>query len=141
HSSYLTECRGRGDGTVPPMVEPSQAIDRLNRIYGRHKGARALHARGAFYTGTFTASSEAARLCRAEAFSGKPVPVLVRLSNAAGNPHHGDDKQDLRGLAVKFQAPGGDTDLVAQTAPRLPVRDVESFLEFARASRRPLRFP
>jgi catalase len=65
----------------------------------------------------------------------------VRWSNAAGNPHLSDEKQDLRGMAVKFQGPGGDTDLVAQTAPRLPMRTVEGFLEFARASRRPMRFP
>jgi catalase len=123
------------------MVDPSQAIDRINRIYGRHPGHRALHARGTFYTGTFTASSEASRLTRAEAFSGKPVPVLVRLSNAAGNPHQSDEKQDLRGMAVKFQAPGGDTDLVSQTAPRIPVRTVEDFLDFTRVSRKPFAFP
>jgi catalase len=123
------------------MIEPSEAIDRINKVFGRHPGCRALHARGSFYSGRFTASKEAAALCRAEPFSGKPVPVLVRWSNAAGNPQVSDEKQDLRGMAVKLQAPGGDVDLVAQTQPRLPVRTVEDFLTFLRASRRPSALP
>ena len=73
------------------MLDPRDAIDRINDIYGRHPRHRALHARGTFYTGTFTATPEATALCTAEPFSGDPVPVLVRWSNGGGNPERHDN--------------------------------------------------
>ena len=117
------------------MLDPREAIDRINHVYGSHAGHRALHARGSFYSGTFTGSSAARSLCRAAMFSGDPVPVLVRWSNAGGDPNRPDQAPDIRGMAVKFQAPGGDTDLVAQTQPRFPVRTPEDFLGLLQASR------
>jgi catalase len=123
------------------MLEPSDAIDRINQVYGRHPHHRALHARGTFYTGTFTATPEATALCSAAAFSGDPVPVLVRWSNGGGNPERPDKAQDVRGMAVKFQAPGGDTDLLGQTGPRFPVRTPEEFLSMTAAAQRQATFP
>ena len=43
------------------MLDPEVAIDRINGAYGRHARSRALHAKGRFYEGTFTASAEAGR--------------------------------------------------------------------------------
>jgi len=123
------------------MLEPSDAIDRINQIYGRHPHHRALHARGTFYTGTFTASPEATALCAAAPYSGDAVPVLVRWSNGGGDPGRPDQAQDVRGMAVKFQAPGGDTDLLGQTAPRFPMRTPEEFLSMTAAAQRPATFP
>jgi catalase len=123
------------------MLNPQEAIDRLNRVFGRHAGHRALHARGYFYTGTFTATPEATTLCRAEPFAGTAVPVLVRWSNGSGNPKSSDQVQDVRGMAVKFQAPGGDTDLLGQTSPRFPVRRPEDFISMVEAGKRPATFP
>lgn len=123
------------------MLDPREAIDRINQVYGSHPGHRALHARGSFYSGTFTGSAAARRLCRAAPFSGDPVPALVRWSNAGGNPNRPDKAPDIRGMAVKLQAPGGDTDLVSQTQPRFPVRTPEDFLSLMKASRQRLTFP
>jgi catalase len=123
------------------VLNPGEAIDRINRVYGSHAGHRALHARGSFYVGTFTGSAEARRLCRAAPFSGDPVPVLVRWSNAGGDPSRPDQVPDIRGMAVKIQAPGGDLDLVAQTQPRFPVRTPEDFLSLTQAAARRLTFP
>ena len=123
------------------MLDPREAIDRINRIYGSHAGHRALHAQGSFYTGTFTGSAPARRLCRAAPFSGAPVPVLVRWSNAGGDPTRSDRAPDIRGMAVKLQAPGGDVDLVAQTQPRFPVRTPEDFLSLTQAAQHRLTFP
>ena len=123
------------------MLEPSDAIDRINQIYGRHPHRRALHARGTFYTGTFTASPEATALCAAAPYSGDAVPVLVRWSNGAGNPDRPDQAQDVRGMAVKFQAPGGDSDLLGQTAPRFPMRTPEEFLSMTAAAQHRATFP
>jgi catalase len=125
----------------PKVLDPREAIDRINRAYGTHPGHRALHAHGSYYTGTFTGSPEARRLCRAAAFSGDPVPVLVRWSNAAGDPGRPDKAPDIRGMAVKFRAPGGDLDLVAQTQPRFPVRTPEDFVSLTYASQHRLTLP
>ena len=119
------------------MLDPRDAIDRINDIYGRHPHHRALHARGTFYTGTFTATPEATALCRAEPFSG----VLVRWSNGGGNPERHDNHPDVRGMAVKLQGDGGDTDLLGQTSPRFPVRTPEDFISMTAAAQGQLTFP
>ena len=141
-SPFRTETCAEGCGRYcPSVLDPREAIDRINAVYGSHAGHRALHAHGSFYTGTFTATSEAGRLCRAAPFSGDPVPVLVRWSNAGGDPDRPDRVPDVRGMSVKLQAPGGDIDLVAQTQPRLPVRTPEDFLGLISASRRRWALP
>lgn len=101
--------------------------------FGRHPGYRALHARGTVLAGTFTARPEAARLSRAAHLQGEPIRVTARFSNGAGNPKLPDYAPDVRGLALKFYLPDGSrTDIVAQTAPRFPVRTPEAFLELLR---------
>jgi catalase len=123
------------------MLDPREAVDRINQVYGRHPHHRALHARGTFYTGSFTASPEATALCRAEPFSGDRIPVLVRWSNGGGDPGRPDKAQDVRGMAVKLQAPGGDVDLLGQTSPRFPVRTPEAFLSLTEAAQHRATFP
>jgi catalase len=123
------------------MLEPREAIDRINAVFGSHPGYRALHARGSFYSGTFTATPEATALCRAEPFGGSKVPVLVRWSNGGGNPEVPDKAADVRGMSVKLKAPGGDADLLGQTSPRFPVRTPEDFVTMTEAVRRPVTLP
>jgi len=125
------------------MAEPTpeQAINRIKKVYGDHAGYRTLHAKGAYYSGTFLPTPEAAARCRALHFQAE-VPVLVRWSNGSGNPHHGDGGQDVRGLAVKFRLPDGtSTDLLGQTAPRFPVRTPHSFLQLVEATGDPRKLP
>ena len=123
------------------MLDPREAIDRVNRVFGSHPKHRSLHARGTFYEGTFTASSEAAALTTAAAFSGAATPLLLRWSNGSGNPHHSDKGPDVRGMAVSFRAPGGNFDLLGQTSPRFPVRTPEDFIALTEASQKPAFFP
>jgi catalase len=124
------------------MLDPEQAIDRINGVFGSHPGHRALHAKGAFYAGTFTATAEAAALSRAGHLQGDPVPVRVRWSNGAGNPRSPDKAPDVRGMAVSFRlADGTATDLLGQTAPRFPVRTPEDFIDFVEASKNPVNLP
>ena len=128
------------------MLEPREAIDRISAVYrGPHPGSRALHAKGSFHTGTFTASADAAALCRAAPFQGDPVPVLVRWSNASGHPRSRDTSQDVRGMAVSFRpdlaTAAGAFDLLGQTAPRFPVRIPEAFVAFTEAVAKPATLP
>jgi catalase len=124
-----------------PELDPEVAIDRLARVYAGPHGARTLHAKGRFYSGTFTASPEAAELCRAAHLQGAPVPVTVRWSNAGGHPRGSDKAPDVRGMAVKLHTGAGDTDLLGQTAPRFPVRDAEAFVQLAESGGKPWLLP
>ena len=124
------------------MVEPEQALDRINGVFGRHDGSRTLHAKGAFYAGTFTATARAAALCRAGHLQGSAVPVWVRWSNGSGHPRNSDKGADVRGMAVSFRLSDGTaTDLLGQTAPRFPVRTPEAFLQLTEAAGNPLKLP
>jgi catalase len=123
-------------------VEPDDAIDQINAVFGSHPGHRALHAKGAFYSGTFTATPAAARLSRALHLQGEPVPIRVRWSNGAGNPDAPDTATDVRGMAVSFRLPDGTaTDLLGQTSPEFPLRSVEEFLALVRAAAKPYKLP
>ena len=124
------------------MNTPAEAIDRINKVYGTHAGHRALHAKGRFYTATFTATPEATALCRAGHLQGDPVPVWLRWSNGGGNPKVKDGAPDVRGMAVSFRLPDGTaTDLLGQTAPRFAIRTIEEFLRLVEASDNPAKLP
>lgn len=124
------------------MLDAAEAIDRINAVFGHYLRTRALHAKGAFYEGTFTATPEAAERSIAGHLQGEPVPILVRWSNGGGNPKVPDTAPDVRGMAVSFRLPDGKaTDLLGQTAPRFPVRTPEDFVEFVEAAQKPVRLP
>ena len=123
------------------MLTPKQAIDTLRAAYQPPPGYRSAHAKGAFYSGTFVATPEATALCRAEHLSGAEVPVLVRWSNGSGTPLWPDGKADIRGMAVRFSTPSGDTDLLCQTSPRFPTDDPAVFVKMAEASVHPWKMP
>lgn len=113
------------------MISPQDAINAIKRRFGQHAGFRALHAKGQFCTGSFTATAEAAALTRAVPYQGETFPVTVRFSNGGGDPTVPDHVPDVRGLAVSMHLPDGKrTDIVAQSAPRFPVHDADAFVEF-----------
>jgi catalase len=116
-------------------VSPEEAVDRINARFGRHPGRRAFHAKGLFCAGTFTATPEAARLCRAAHLQGDAVPVRVRVSNGGGDPNVPDYEPDVRGLAVKFDLPdGSSTDISSQSVPHFAVGSVEAFLDILKVT-------
>jgi catalase len=107
----------------------------INARFGRHPRARALHAKGSWLRGRFTAAPEARGLCRAAHLQGQEVPVLARLSNGSGDPNSADYAPDVRGLAVGFELPDGSRpDLVSQSVPRFISPSADDFIEFIRAN-------
>jgi catalase len=117
------------------VLSPHQTVDEINKRFGRHAGARALHAKGLQYEATFTATPEAGRLTRAAHMQGEPVEATVRLSNGSGDPASPDYDLDVRGMATTFQLPDGShADISAQTASRFPVRTQDEFVQIVRAS-------
>lgn len=107
------------------------AVDALNGVFGVHKGARPVHAKGTVLSGTFTASPSAAALSVAPHFqTGVTVPVTVRFSNFAGIPTIADNDglASPRGMAIKFKlADGSDTDIVAHSFNGFPTATTAEF--------------
>src|SRR5215210_2417505 len=115
------------------MSLAEEAVDAMNEVTGRHPGFRAAHAKGTLWSGTFTATPEAARLTRAAHMQGDPVRATVRFSNGGGNPGIPDYAKEGRGLAVKlYLADGSKTDTVSLSVPCFFARTPEDFLEFTR---------
>ena len=106
-------------------------IEAANAVYGSHPHTRALHAKGMWCAGTFTATAAAAEICRATHFGGAPVPALIRFSSGSGDPESDDAQREARGMAVKLQPAEGEVmDIVTVTTPAFVLRTPEEFLEF-----------
>lgn len=127
---------GGGTASAADPATAEQTIDVMNRLFGRHEGLRANHAKGVVAEGRFTPSAEAARLSKASLFAGPDVPVTVRFSNATGVPTipDGSPRANPHGLAVKFKlADGGDLDVVVNSLKFFPVATGEEFLDLLTA--------
>jgi catalase len=112
-----------------------QIIEAVHANFGRHPGRRALHAKGSWAHGHFSATPEATRLSRAAHLQGDEVTALVRFSNASGNPEAHDANRDGRGMAIKLRWEGGETDILTTTSPTFVSRTPEDFLELMRLRR------
>jgi catalase len=115
------------------MLTPEDSIAIINKRFGTHPKRRALHAKGTFLSGTFTATPAAKSLSRAAHLQGDTHPVLARVSNGGGDPNVPDYAPDVRGFAVGIELPDGShTDIVSQTAPHFSVPTPEDFMDFVK---------
>ncbi|HUE32323.1 MAG TPA: catalase family peroxidase [Mycobacterium sp.] len=123
-------------------VTPDEAIEAIRGTGGAQPGCRALHAKGTLYRGSFTATPEAALLCRAKHLDGSTVPALIRFSNGSGNPAQRDGSPGVRGMAVKFTLPDGSTtDVSTQTARLFVASTPDGFVDLLKALRPGLTTP
>jgi catalase len=110
-----------------------QAANLFLQAFGNHPGFRLAHAKGIVCEGTFEATPAAKELSRAGHFSGKPVPVIVRFSDATGVPQipDGDPNSNPKGMAIAFKLPGGGvTDIVANGQNGFPAGTPADFVGF-----------
>jgi catalase len=113
-----------------------QTIDVMNKLFGKHAGLRANHAKGVVAEGSFTPSAEGAKLSKASLFEGAAVPVMLRFSNATGLPaiHDGAPRANPHGLALKFRLrDGSDLDVVVNSLKYFPVATGEQFRDLLTA--------
>ncbi len=125
---------------LPAVAQDSstaeQTIDVMNKIFGKHDGFRANHAKGVVVQGSFTPSSHAHEISKASIFSGPAIPVTARFSDATGVPSipDGDKNANPHGLALKFKLPeGGDMDVVVNALKFFPVATGEEFRDLLTA--------
>ena len=108
-----------------------QIVDVQRALAGPHPGYRPVHAKGIVCLGTFKATAEARRVSRAVHFQGEPIPVIVRFSNASGDPAVHDGLPNARALAVKFQLPDGKyADVLGLSIEGFAARTPEELLAF-----------
>jgi len=112
----------------------AQLVETMRALAGSHPGFRPAHAKGIVCSGTFRPSPEARRVTRAPHLQGPPVPAVIRVANASGNPEVHDGLSGVRSLSVKFQLPDGKSaDILANSIEGFVGRTPEDFLEFLRA--------
>ena len=112
-----------------------EILKQFEAMFGLRPGFRPGHAKGILLTGTFTPSSAAASLTRAQHAVQASTPVTVRFSDATGVPliPDNDPNADPRGMAIRFNlAEHVHTDIVAHSANGFPATTGQEFLEFLR---------
>ena len=91
------------------QVDPNRFLDQFEATFGKFEGYRRSGAKGICATGEFTGSAEGRGLSASSAFSGKPVPVIVRFSVGGASPKAADNGRSQRNMALQFNLPGGES--------------------------------
>ncbi len=89
-------------------VDPNAFLNQFESTFGKFEGYRRSGAKGICAVGEFVGTAEARALSTASAFSGRPVPVVVRFSVGGANPKAPDNAKSQRNLALQFNLPNGE---------------------------------
>ncbi len=121
----------------PAPVDPSAFVNQFESTFGKFEGYRRSGAKGVCAMGEFVGTADARALSTASAFSGSPVPVIVRFSVGGANPKAPDNAKSQRNLALQFNLPGGEQWLMGNiSAPVFGAATPQQFLALL-ASRQP----
>ena len=89
-------------------VDPSAMVNQFEATFGKFEGYRRSGAKGVCATGEFVGNADARALSTASAFSGSPIPVVVRFSVGGANPKVADNGKTQRNMALQFNLPNGE---------------------------------
>ncbi len=110
---------------------PTDLVNALHSAFGEHH-ARAVHAKGIIFEGTFTPSGEAATLTTAKHLQKQGSKMIIRFSDFTGIPDIPDNigAANPRGMALKFILPDGETtDIVSHSFNGFPTENSDQFRE------------
>lgn len=96
-------------GSVGAQVDPGTMVDAFEATAGKFPGYRRSGAKGVCATGEFVGSADGRALSTSSAFSGQPVPVIVRFSVGGANPSAPDNGKTQRNMALQMNLPGGES--------------------------------
>ena len=118
-----------GFAQSPVPVDPSAFVNQFEATFGKFEGYRRSGAKGVCATGEFVGNADARALSTASAFSGKPVPVVVRFSVGGANPKVADNGKTQRNLALQFNLPNGEQWLMGNiSAPVFGAASPQQFI-------------
>jgi catalase len=118
-------------------VDPTTMINQFEATNGKYDGYRRSGAKGICASGEFVGTAEARALSTASAFSGTPVPVVLRYSVGGANPKAPDNTKGQRNMALQFELPGGELWLMGNiSSPVFGASSPQQMLELL-ASRQP----
>ena len=121
--------------TIAQTPGPAQLVDALEGVFGKH-AARRSGAKGVCASGFFVGTADGRTLTNSAIFSGQEIPVIARFSVGGGNPKAPDKGKTVRGLALKFNGPGGESWETANiSAPVFFVNTPANFVKFLDARR------
>ena len=89
-------------------VDPNVFVNQFEATFGKFEGYRRSGAKGICAMGEFVGSADARALSTSSAFSGNPIPVVVRFSVGGANPKVADNGKSQRNMALQFNLPGGE---------------------------------
>ena len=108
-ASTLSATGAYAQSSAAAPVDASAFLNQFESTFGKFEGYRRSGAKGVCATGEFVGTADARALSTSSAFSGKPVPVVVRFSVGGANPKAPDNAKSQRNLALQFDLPGGET--------------------------------
>lgn len=133
-AAFVTTAHAQTD---KPPIDPNAFINQFEATFGKFEGARRSGAKGICAVGEFVGSADARTLSVSSAFSGKPVPVVVRFSVGGANLKAPDNAKSQRNLALQFDLPNGEQWMMGNiSAPVFGAATPEQFFALL-ASRQP----
>lgn len=110
-------------------ADPNAVLNQFEATFGKFEGFRRSGAKGICAAGEFVGTADARALSTASAFSGKPVPVIVRFSVGGANPKAPDNARSQRNLALQFDLPNNEVWQMGNiSAPVFGASSPEQFL-------------
>lgn len=94
---------------VQAQTDPNTVLNQFETTFGKFEGHRRSGAKGICAMGEFVGTADARALSTSSAFSGQPVPAVVRFSVGGANPKAPDNAKSQRNLALQFNLPGGES--------------------------------
>ena len=110
-------------------VDPSVMVNQFEATFGKFEGYRRSGAKGVCATGEFVGNADARGLSTSSAFSGSPIPVVVRFSVGGANPKVADNGKSQRNMALQFNLPNGEQWLMGNiSAPVFGAASPQQFI-------------
>jgi catalase len=114
---------------------PGDLVNALHSAFGKHE-ARAVHAKGIIFEGTFVPNKDAAKITKAAHLQSQSSKVLLRFSDFTGIPNIPDNNPaaNPRGLGIKFIMPDNTTtDIISHSFNGFPTATSDEFRELLMA--------
>lgn len=122
----------------PVLIQDYDMLEKIAHFDRERIPERVVHAKGAGATGVFELEEDMSKYTKADLFSGvgKKTPIMMRISQVAGEKGYPDTVRDVRGFSVRFYTQEGNYDIVGNNTPVFFVNDPLKFPDFIHSQKR-----